>query len=209
MGHARAYLTFDILRRIMEDYFGYEVLFQCNITDIDDKIILRSRRNLLVNNYAAANTDFDTVFREMQEEVQKKQKKLGDALSALEKKDVPKDRREQEERETQIKAARLKCSQADGVSAKLTVLNALQSNGIEAGWGLVKDYVRGGKQWFDNVVKKLNSTGALGANAAEHTLLGSLRESQKEGVQIGKSLLGFWDNWRQLWPAEKFPKCEL
>jgi hypothetical protein len=28
MGHARAYLTFDILRRIMEDYFHYEVLYQ-------------------------------------------------------------------------------------------------------------------------------------------------------------------------------------
>lgn len=25
MGHARAYLTFDILRRIMEDYFSYDV----------------------------------------------------------------------------------------------------------------------------------------------------------------------------------------
>ncbi|ESL07604.1 cysteinyl-tRNA synthetase [Trypanosoma rangeli SC58] len=43
MGHARAYLTFDILRRIMEDYFGYQVLYQMNITDIDDKIIKRAR----------------------------------------------------------------------------------------------------------------------------------------------------------------------
>jgi cysteinyl-tRNA synthetase len=25
MGHARAYLTFDILRRILEDYFRYDV----------------------------------------------------------------------------------------------------------------------------------------------------------------------------------------
>merc|ERR1712091_427648 len=37
MGHARAYLTFDILRRVVEDYFGYSVLYQMNITDIDDK----------------------------------------------------------------------------------------------------------------------------------------------------------------------------
>lgn len=29
MGHARAYLTFDILRRIMEDYFNYEVSLMC------------------------------------------------------------------------------------------------------------------------------------------------------------------------------------
>eukprot|EP00298_Acanthocystis_sp_HF-20_P015975 c21337_g2_i1.p1 GENE.c21337_g2_i1~~c21337_g2_i1.p1 ORF type:complete len:1000 (-),score=490.61 c21337_g2_i1:49-3048(-) len=51
MGHARAYLTFDILRRITEDYFGYEVLYQINITDIDDKIILRARRNKLIELY--------------------------------------------------------------------------------------------------------------------------------------------------------------
>lgn len=51
MGHARAYLTFDILRRIMQDYFGYELLYQINITDIDDKIILRSRQNKLFSDF--------------------------------------------------------------------------------------------------------------------------------------------------------------
>ena len=43
MGHARAYLTMDILRRILEDYFGYEVFLQVNVTDVDDKIIKRAR----------------------------------------------------------------------------------------------------------------------------------------------------------------------
>lgn len=38
MGHARSYVTFDILRRVMEDYFGYRVLYVMNITDIDDKV---------------------------------------------------------------------------------------------------------------------------------------------------------------------------
>jgi cysteinyl-tRNA synthetase len=42
MGHARSYITFDILRRIMEDYFGYEILYVMNITDIDDKVRFRS-----------------------------------------------------------------------------------------------------------------------------------------------------------------------
>ena len=63
MGHARNYLTFDILRRVLQvafkdlidnqmmtgdltfpfpqDYFGYDVFFVMNITDIDDKIIKR------------------------------------------------------------------------------------------------------------------------------------------------------------------------
>eukprot|EP00758_Cryptobia_borreli_P018187 Tbor_TRINITY_DN655_c0_g1::TRINITY_DN655_c0_g1_i1::g.1619::m.1619/K01883/CARS, cysS; cysteinyl-tRNA synthetase len=53
MGHARAYLTFDILRRIMEDYFGYSVQYQINITDIDDKIIKRARVNKLIADYKA------------------------------------------------------------------------------------------------------------------------------------------------------------
>ena len=37
-------MTFDILRRIVEDYFGYNVLVVENITDVDDKIILRARQ---------------------------------------------------------------------------------------------------------------------------------------------------------------------
>ena len=39
MGHARTYMSFDIMRRIMTDFFGYNVKLVMNITDIDDKII--------------------------------------------------------------------------------------------------------------------------------------------------------------------------
>jgi cysteinyl-tRNA synthetase len=42
MGHAKTYMQSDILRRIMTDYFGYNVKLCMNITDIDDKIIIRS-----------------------------------------------------------------------------------------------------------------------------------------------------------------------
>jgi len=42
MGHARTYLGFDIIRRLLETYFGYDVSLVMNITDIDDKIIMRS-----------------------------------------------------------------------------------------------------------------------------------------------------------------------
>lgn len=52
MGHARAYLTFDILRRVMANWFGYELSFQINITDIDDKIILRARQNKLFEDFS-------------------------------------------------------------------------------------------------------------------------------------------------------------
>ncbi|KAG6866398.1 hypothetical protein C0991_004683 [Blastosporella zonata] len=43
--------TKDILRRIMTDYFGYDVHFVMNITDIDDKIILRARQNHLLDHF--------------------------------------------------------------------------------------------------------------------------------------------------------------
>jgi hypothetical protein len=34
----RNYMTQDIMRRILRDYFGYEVNFVMNITDVDDKV---------------------------------------------------------------------------------------------------------------------------------------------------------------------------
>ncbi|XP_043468680.1 cysteine--tRNA ligase, cytoplasmic [Leptopilina heterotoma] len=59
MGHARSYITFDILRRILADYFGYDVLYVMNITDIDDKIIKRARQNYLFDQYVAENHTLD------------------------------------------------------------------------------------------------------------------------------------------------------
>ncbi|KAL8589222.1 hypothetical protein ACOMHN_017024 [Nucella lapillus] len=51
MGHARSYISFDILRRVMTDYFKYDVFYCMNVTDIDDKIILRARQNYLLEQY--------------------------------------------------------------------------------------------------------------------------------------------------------------
>jgi cysteinyl-tRNA synthetase len=39
MGHARTYIGFDIIKRILRDFFGYNIRLCMNITDIDDKII--------------------------------------------------------------------------------------------------------------------------------------------------------------------------
>jgi len=36
VGHARNYVSTDIVRRILRDYFGFKVKFVMNITDIDD-----------------------------------------------------------------------------------------------------------------------------------------------------------------------------
>ncbi|KAJ2140587.1 cysteinyl-tRNA synthetase [Coemansia sp. RSA 678] len=51
MGHACNYVTFDIIRRIMEDYIGYDMSVVMNITDVDDKIILRARQKYLLKQY--------------------------------------------------------------------------------------------------------------------------------------------------------------
>lgn len=40
LGHARNYVSADIVRRIMRDYFKYDVKYIMNITDVDDKVIL-------------------------------------------------------------------------------------------------------------------------------------------------------------------------
>ncbi|KAJ1066170.1 hypothetical protein K5549_018361, partial [Capra hircus] len=51
MGHARSYISFDILRRVLRDYFKFDVFYCMNITDIDDKIIKRARQNYLFERY--------------------------------------------------------------------------------------------------------------------------------------------------------------
>lgn len=39
LGHARTYISLDMVRRIMTDYFNIPVQWSMNVTDIDDKII--------------------------------------------------------------------------------------------------------------------------------------------------------------------------
>lgn len=59
LGHARNYLTTDILRRIMKDYFKFKVSFVMNITDVDDKIILRARQQHLFERFQADHPNLD------------------------------------------------------------------------------------------------------------------------------------------------------
>lgn len=37
--HYRNYVSTDIIRRILRDYFKFNVRYQMNYTDVDDKII--------------------------------------------------------------------------------------------------------------------------------------------------------------------------
>ncbi|EFY98103.1 cysteinyl-tRNA-synthetase [Metarhizium robertsii] len=49
LGHARNYVTSDIIRRIMMHYFGFNVKYVMNMTDVDDKIIIKARRQRLLD----------------------------------------------------------------------------------------------------------------------------------------------------------------
>ncbi|KAL8869189.1 MAG: hypothetical protein Q9174_004454, partial [Haloplaca sp. 1 TL-2023] len=51
LGHARNYVSTDIIRRIMKDYFKFDVQFVMNITDVDDKIIVRGRQQHLLEEF--------------------------------------------------------------------------------------------------------------------------------------------------------------
>ena len=57
----RSYISFDILRRVLSDYFGFNVQYVMNITDIDDKIIKRARQNYLFEEYVSSNKNTEQV----------------------------------------------------------------------------------------------------------------------------------------------------
>lgn len=57
LGHARNYVTTDIIRRILRDYFGFNLKFVMNITDIDDKIIIRGRQRHLLGQFKQSKLD--------------------------------------------------------------------------------------------------------------------------------------------------------
>lgn len=57
----RSYMSFDIIRRVLSDYFGYDILYVMNITDIDDKIIKRARQNYLYEKYIKENHTLDKI----------------------------------------------------------------------------------------------------------------------------------------------------
>ncbi|KAL3797528.1 hypothetical protein HJC23_009892 [Cyclotella cryptica] len=104
VGHARTYLSFDIMRRVMTDYFHYNVLYQINTTDIDDKIILRARQNELMKQLEEdATVDFDKLVvmaKEALEEAKaKSDEKREGILAAIEEATKNKDSRARTEQE--------------------------------------------------------------------------------------------------------------
>ena len=129
IGHARAYLTMDIMRRIMEDYFGYEVFLQVNVTDIDDKIIQKARRNKLVDDYEKAAKPLATVKDEVKAAVDVHEAKMAKKLEELH---VAKsDKREEEERKELLKQHQAKVKNFDETKAKVEQLMGANASAAE------------------------------------------------------------------------------
>jgi len=42
LGHARTYVSQDVIRRVLTDFLGQDVIFVMGITDVDDKILQRA-----------------------------------------------------------------------------------------------------------------------------------------------------------------------
>ncbi|KAH8022930.1 hypothetical protein HPB51_006360 [Rhipicephalus microplus] len=77
MGHARSYISFDILRRVLTDYFGYNVFYVMNITDIDDKIIKRARQDHLFASYRSnRERSASALLRDVKEAIERYRAKL-------------------------------------------------------------------------------------------------------------------------------------
>ena len=79
LGHARNYVTIDILRRVLAGYFDLKLKFVQNITDVDDKIILRGRQQHLLAQFKLKNP---TVTEEVESTTRK-------AFDAYVKKNLP------------------------------------------------------------------------------------------------------------------------
>ncbi|KAF6262603.1 tRNA synthetases class I (C) catalytic domain-containing protein [Scenedesmus sp. NREL 46B-D3] len=125
MGHARNYVTFDVIRRVLEDYFGYNVLYVMNVTDVDDKIILRARRNHLLQRYKEQESNASKVTQDIEAAVRaavSKQAKKQQAIAAQVA--AATDSRQRTELEAAVKIEEHKARQLQQVQEALAALLA-------------------------------------------------------------------------------------
>lgn len=66
LGHARTYVSLDVIRRVLTDYFRFDITFALGITDVDDKIIARAQERGLRDwpEIAGMAADFERQFME-------------------------------------------------------------------------------------------------------------------------------------------------
>ena len=169
LGHARAYLTFDIMRRIMEDYFGYEVFYQLNVTDIDDKIILKARRNKLLDEYLAerdreAGSGVEALLRDMDPVVEKQGPKLEARLGEARAAEVGygKKFKSDKEKEEKVKEGEMKCRFFEVNMRRYAVLKkALQGGAAGTAVAVPKLGPDGEGEFVESIVEVVASRAAV------------------------------------------------
>ncbi|KAG0560270.1 hypothetical protein M758_10G162400 [Ceratodon purpureus] len=165
VGHARNYVTFDIIRRILEDYFHYNVKYVMNVTDVDDKIINRARRNYLMEQYRSTATDLSKVIKDldiaMEEEMVKQQKKISDTEDELAKATSS---RQKDDLADRVKQEQLKVNKINEARDSMNILKekAMKLEGKE---GI--DILLGGNA-ADSLASQLDSK--LGATVTDHAI---------------------------------------
>lgn len=137
VGHARTYLSFDIMRRVMTDYFHYNVLYQINTTDIDDKIILRARQNELMRQLEADNSvDLDKLAvlarQALDEAKAKSDQKKAEIEQAIEDATQKKDSRAKTEQEGLLEQHLVKRKNLDNDEAKIMAATAATGSDARA-----------------------------------------------------------------------------
>lgn len=136
MGHARTFLCFDILRRILEKYFRYNVLYQLNITDIDDKIILTARKNELLSQYRKEIKSAAELRSRLSELINQEDQKLSIKKQKMLVEKPQEDSREFAEYDTQLKQIDLKIEQVNAVKSQV-MTNQSVDDMVEAGKDLL------------------------------------------------------------------------
>ena len=131
MGHARTFLSFDIIRRILEKYFRFNVLYQMNITDIDDKIILTARKNELVRQFLEDPTQTIVSVKGLLDSlIPKAEVKLVGERNNLANMALAETSREFAERDTQLKQIDLKLEQLITVRTQVSTVCVIAERDI-------------------------------------------------------------------------------
>lgn len=137
IGHARNYLSFDIIRRVLEGYFHYNVFFVMNVTDVDDKIINTARRNYLLQKFLETTEDptqvvqklmkaFEEEKKKQEKKVQEAQKELSNAASTRQSQDLENNLKQEE-----LKFEKLNQAFANMKEKEATISTFSSKEGIE------------------------------------------------------------------------------
>jgi cysteinyl-tRNA synthetase len=176
LGHARTYLSFDIIRRILEDYFGYDVQVCMNITDIDDKIIIRARKNHLFEEYLSKvkkSSALEEVDRQLFVAA------VAEHVDALEKKaakleaEIKSGKRNAQEAEPELNLAKEKLNAGLDLQKRLgAAVSGLTTGAAAVQWveemkDAISDYldVRHGKELPHEVLNKISKDHAMAFEA--------------------------------------------